>query len=272
MTTYKYYEASVHDIRARAFWPVALAALLVGLSFFLPAAQSGSLANNSEDLARIAVILSDSAKILGITLITLVLIVILATRKHLSSRYRLKEAIAIVGVVIVFSGGGAMVNEHVIKKKFVSPRPNVVWLSLQPDSSAAGFSTEAYYARTHGVERAGFMQGAITALGEEMSDTVSKHWVTEPGYSFPSGHAFASFFVATFFLFFATTFVSSSRHWLFYILVPWAVAVSFSRVFLNAHRPIDVTVGAFQGLLLGIIAWLCVRLIIRKLVQSEIGT
>lgn len=271
MTTYKYFEASPLDIRARAFWPIMIAVLAVALSFFVPAAQNGSLANNSSDLATTAIVLSDSAKTLGITLITTFLVIVLGTRKRLSSSYRLKEALAVIGTVIVFAGGGAMLNEHVIKKQFVSPRPNVVWLSLHPASSAAGFSTESYYAREHGDERSRFMQGAIKALGSELSDTVSGHWVTEPGYSFPSGHAYASFFTATFFLFFATTFVASRRQWLFYLLIPWAVTVSYSRVLLNAHRPLDITVGALQGVVIGILAWLCVRMIVRRLVQAEIG-
>ncbi len=268
MTDYKYYEASPHDLRARALLPMLFAAALVGLSFLIPSSQNSSLLGNFEGADKVAVFLSDSAKVFGISIITLVLVVVLGTRKRLSVQYRLKEAITIVGAVIVFAGGGAMLNEHYIKPHFDSPRPNIEWLAQQPTGIESGFTVKSYYAKKSGDDRSRFMKKALFAVGTDVSSIVGEHWVTEPGYSFPSGHAYASFFLATFFLFFATTFVSSTRQSLFFLLVPWAIAVSLSRVILNVHRPMDVTVGAVQGLVVGIIAWLFVRVIIRKIAQQ----
>ncbi len=269
MADYKYFEASPHDLRARALWPMVLGVLVVCLSFFLPDTQGLSLLGAFEGGDKFAVSLSDSGKVFGISIITLFLVLVLGSRRRLSLRYRLKEAITVVGAVIVFAGGGAMVNEHHIKPYFESPRPNVVWLAEQAEDLESGFTVERYHARTRAGERSSFMKQALSDVGANVPPVVGEHWITEPGYSLPSGHAFASFFLATFFLFFATTFVASSRQVLFFLLVPWAVAVSMSRVLLNVHRPIDITVGAVQGLVVGIIAWLIVRVIIRKIVQIE---
>ncbi len=203
MTDYKYYEASPHDLRARALWPMVIGAVLVALSFLVPSSQGLLLIGSIEGAGKVAVFLSDTAKVFGISIITLLLVLVLSTRRRLSAQYRLKEAIAIVGVVIIFAGGGAMLNEGYIKPQFDSPRPNVEWLAQQPTSIESGFSVESYYARKNGDERSRYIEKVLFALGAEVPAVIGEHWVTEPGYSFPSGHAYASFFLATFFLFFA---------------------------------------------------------------------
>ncbi|MEM7082834.1 MAG: phosphatase PAP2 family protein [Pseudomonadota bacterium] len=271
MTDYKYYEASPHEIQSKALWPMILGVLLVATSFLLPPYGGAAWVQQYGELTAPVIALSDSVKTAGAGLITVLCVALLATRRRLSSQYRIKEAVALIGAVIIFAAGGAMVNENTIKPIFESPRPNVVWLATQQASSEAGFSVDAYHARELATDRARFMQSAINALGTDVPKAIGQHWVSEPGYSLPSGHAFASFFIATFFVFFATSFVSTRRHLLFYLLIPWAVMVSYSRVFLNAHRPLDVTLGAIQGLAIGILAWLVARWIVRKLVHSEIG-
>lgn len=272
MTDYKYFEASPQAVTSRAFWPMVFAILLADTSFLVTGVKGLSLLSGIDNGVEMALALSDSAKVFGISLITLVLVAVLGTRRRLSVDYRLKEAIAVIGTVIVFAGGGAMLNEHFVKTRFETPRPNVVWLAEQPTSVEMGFTTEAYYARAYLDDRSGFMKRAAYAANANVPRIVADHWASEPGYSFPSGHAYASFFIATFFLFFATSFVSSSRQLIFYLLVPWAALVSLSRVLLHVHRPIDITVGAVQGLIVGILAWLFVRTVIRKLVQLEIGS
>jgi len=264
MPDYKYFEASPHDVRRRALWPMTFALVVTCVSFLIPPSQGLSLIGSIEGLDRLAVLLSDSAKIVGFSLITILLVAIVATRKRLSVEYRLKEAATVLGAVIVFAGGGALINEHFVKTQFNSPRPNVEWLeahsTVEPE-----FSADAYYALEPD-GRSRLMAKALNQVQTKVPAVIGDHWVTEPGYSFPSGHAYASFFLATFFLFFASSFVSSKRQSFFILLVPWAVAVSLSRVLLHVHRPVDISVGAVQGFVLGIIAWLLVRVIIRKIV------
>ena len=45
------------------------------------------------------------------------------------------------------------------------------------------------------------------------------------------------------------------RRRLVLLVVPWGVAVCWSRVVLGVHRPLDVSVGALQGVVLGLLAF-----------------
>lgn len=67
------------------------------------------------------------------------------------------------------------------------------------------------------------------------------------GYSFISSHAANHFGMAFFFSFFF------ERKWIAaVVLLSWAFAVSFSQVYVGVHYPLDVTVGAFLGIITGI--------------------
>lgn len=271
MDDYKYFEASTYAVRAKALWPVLLAVGVVSASYLLASSQGLTLLNTVDGGDDWAVRLSDSAKTTGVTFITLAALLVLGSRRRLSAKYRLKEAITVIGAIVLFAGGGAMLNEHKIKPMFEVPRPNIEWLAGQPGAAEFDFNANTFYARRSSSDRARFMQRAINASSDPISRVVRAHWLSETGYSFPSGHAFASFFVTTFLLFFSTSFVATRRQLLFYLLLPWAVLVSASRVMLHVHTPFDVVTGAAQGVILGIVAWWFVRLIIRKLVQVEIG-
>lgn len=59
-------------------------------------------------------------------------------------------------------------------------------------------------------------------------------------YGFASGHAANTFALATFFF-------TVTRHRAFWLLVLWAVMVSYSRVHLGVHYPGDILVGALIG-------------------------
>ncbi|MFC7442280.1 phosphatase PAP2 family protein [Laceyella putida] len=58
-------------------------------------------------------------------------------------------------------------------------------------------------------------------------------------YSFPSGHTTAAFSVAVTFILHSTAFI--------YILLPYAVIVGFSRMYLALHYPTDVLIGTCLG-------------------------
>ncbi len=64
-------------------------------------------------------------------------------------------------------------------------------------------------------------------------------------YSFPSGHTTAIFSVATTLSLFIPAFVS--------VMLPVAVIVGLSRIYLGLHYPTDVIIGAFIGSMTAII-------------------
>jgi phosphatidylglycerophosphatase B len=76
---------------------------------------------------------------------------------------------------------------------------------------------------------------------------VLQHWIEEAGYSFPSGHSFNAFLLATVFAF--SLYTAGRKQFRPYYALPfvWAFMVALSRVMIGAHTPLDVSVGAALG-------------------------
>lgn len=68
-------------------------------------------------------------------------------------------------------------------------------------------------------------------------------------YGFYSSHASNSFFLVSF----LSVLVREKYRFLPYILLIWAVLISYSRIYLGVHYPLDIAAGAVIGFLLGII-------------------
>lgn len=76
------------------------------------------------------------------------------------------------------------------------------------------------------------------------------HYVNEykgGRYGFVSAHTLNAFSLATY----LTGVVKSRIKWLPYILFLWAILVSYSRIYLGVHYPLDVIVPALLGILIG---------------------
>lgn len=66
-------------------------------------------------------------------------------------------------------------------------------------------------------------------------------------FGFYSAHASNTFFLASYLSFL----LKDKLKWFPYVIFVWAVVVSYSRIYLGVHFPVDILVGAFVGLLLG---------------------
>lgn len=77
-------------------------------------------------------------------------------------------------------------------------------------------------------------------------------------YGFVSSHA-CNVFALAFYLHFAA---AEKIKWLSWVLFPWAVLVSYSRVYLGVHYPSDVIVPVFISLpIAGLVYWLYKKII-----------
>lgn len=70
-------------------------------------------------------------------------------------------------------------------------------------------------------------------------------------FGFVSSHASNSMALITF-LFLAC---NARIKWLKYLMVPWAIIISYSRVYLGVHYPFDIIAGWCLGILLGILIY-----------------
>jgi undecaprenyl-diphosphatase len=79
-------------------------------------------------------------------------------------------------------------------------------------------------------------------------------------YGFPSSHAANTFALAAFFYFLFT-----GNKWR-YALIAWAIIVTYSRIYLGVHYPLDVVFGAIFG---WVVAMLLVKALMRfRLIES----
>ncbi|WP_449398667.1 phosphatase PAP2 family protein [Chryseobacterium wanjuense] len=61
-----------------------------------------------------------------------------------------------------------------------------------------------------------------------------------------------------------TILLKNNLKWFPYAIFVWAVIVSYSRIYLGVHFPIDILVGAFIGTLLGVIFGTLAKKVINK--------
>lgn len=79
-------------------------------------------------------------------------------------------------------------------------------------------------------------------------------------FGFYSAHASNTFFLAIY----LGILLKNKIKWFPYAIVVWALVVSYSRIYLGVHFPIDILVGAFVGSLLGVIFGALAKKVINK--------
>lgn len=249
--------------------PIVVMWLLIPLTFLIPLIDStrAPYFDLTHGMSTVAYWLSQSAGKYGALGIVFVMLVLLVTRQGLTSSRRIREVGIILLVISLFVGGGAAINEHIVKAHLKIPRPNILWLAGEHGEGALGRTAKEFYEIGDKSARRIPLEYVLRQQSHKplpMSSAIEAHWIEETGYSFPSGHSFSAMFLATFFLAIATTFVNTRRLDLFYLLLPWAVAVCYSRLILRVHTPLDVTVGSLQGVVVGLLAWVLVKMLIQR--------
>jgi phosphatidylglycerophosphatase B len=219
-------------------------------------------------LAVAAYWVAESGSPRGIPLIGIALTALLVSRPGITLKQRAVEAFVIVLSVTILLGGGAYVNEHVIKPAFAVSRPNILELAqTPPEAPILKISAEAFYALPSKSARSKYLKTVLTPEFR-LHERVREHWIAETGFSFPSDHSFSAMMFAVFFLAMGLSHFSHKRLWVFYLLPVWAVAVCFSRPILRVHSPTDVCIGSLEGTLAGMLAFLLVRRILAVLLPA----
>ncbi len=260
------HEATIKQVFLRAGVPAILTWLLVPLTFLIPLIDSTKepYFDLTQPFSQFAYWISHSGGKFGVPFIALTMLILLVTRGGISFQRRWNEASIIILIIAICAGGGALFNEHFIKAQLKVPRPNIVWLAGENGSGPLGMTAKDFYATGNKEARRVPLEKAISKNPVPLSPAIKAHWIEETGYAFPSGHSFSAMFFATFFLMLAATYLTTRRLWLFYLLLPWALAVCYSRTILRVHTPADITVGSLQGLAIGILAWAITRSLIRR--------
>jgi phosphatidylglycerophosphatase B len=237
------------------------AATLPALTFFVPGLNpfTRPRPDLTGPLAVAAYWVAESGGTAGIPLIGFAMTALLVSRYGIPPVRRAVEAAVIAATLAAFLGGGAYLNEHVVKPIFAVHRPNIVELAeTPPESPALKMSAEAFYALPTKAARSEHLNEVLTD-DVPLHEHVRGHWIAETGYSFPSGHSYSAMMFATFFLAMGLSYCSGRRLWVFYLLAVWAVAVCLSRPILRVHSPTDICVGGLEGMAVGALTFLLVR-------------
>jgi len=253
--------------------PVLLMLLMLLLTWTQPVINvlQAPYSRLDSTFTELALWFSDSGHFPWVALVGMAALLILISRKGLSSRTRSTMALYAVLVSVALAGGGAWLNENIIKENLKYPRPNIEHLAGKSGNGSLGMTAMEFYQGTNvekktKLQRSELLQQVLNQNPPpvNLSAGVRNHWIMETGYSFPSGHSFAAMFFASFFLALGISYLSGWRRYLFYLLLPWAVAVCYSRLILRVHTPLDITIGGLEGLVLGIGGFLLYRFIMKK--------
>lgn len=255
--------------RIKRLATVSITSLLVlASSFYLP---FGFSAVNDGWEASFWLFISNTGGTVGVPLITIVFCTLV------SLHYRgWKRKMRTIGLfLIAFSlvlGVFARLNEFFIKEQLQIERPNIKYLHQEQ-----GFNSHAFYAFELKDDRRTFLQRflhdrpeATTFNNRSLHPKVAQHWIHETGYSFPSGHSFNAFLMATLMAYIILfVYADFSRRRFFVLPFVWATLVALSRVLLGVHSPIDIVFGASFGVFIGFV--LIATKYIDKLLVKKVG-
>jgi len=152
-----------------------------------------------------------------------------------------------IASLIIFLAFFAFLNERMLKPVAGAVRPSHLFLLTETNN--VNLLDSVY--RLSKEDRRQFFAGLVAENHERFTridGRILQHWIVEAGYSFPSGHSFNAFMLATIFAFSLRKASKEKYHKYYPVPFVWAILVAVSRVMIGAHSPLDVTVGATMGL------------------------
>jgi len=197
-------------------------------------------------LSDLACAITNSGGKYYVLFITAVVAFIFAYRSRLDKHIVLKF-LKQFGILFLMLAFFAILNEFGIKRlaRFTRPSHAFVFAHSNTKINAQDFYQLNFKQRQVQLKK---MIDSSPYIQTQVAEKVRNHWIEEAGYSFPSGHTFNAFLLATVLSFS----IKRSRilHFNKYFFVPfiWATAIGVSRVALGAHTALDVSFGAALGI------------------------
>lgn len=190
-------------------------------------------------------VLTESAGKIGTVVIVVVTSYCYTIRVE-SKRKKLLTFLKSFVAVSLFIGALAFLNEYLTKPLLKEVRPSHHYIANQ---LGANNQLDSAYQLTK-MQRQNYFEQLIQNNQTYFNDVDAKvlhHWIEEAGYSFPSGHSFNAYLLATIMAF--SLYHATNKKWNKYYWIPflWACLVALSRVAIGAHTAIDVTVGSLGG-------------------------
>lgn len=169
--------------------------------------------------------------------------------------------LVLLAVIIAMTLCAGQVLKSIIKNVSQEPRPYAVWLEQEQQN----FTTAGFYALDSKARSAFLAQQNLAAQG--IPAWQQAHWVSESGYTFPSGH---SMFVAQWALMLLLLLWPLRAYALSIIFMAWACAVEASRILLGMHWPVDVFTGTcIAAITVAIAAWCLQRWVFNPAVPLQ---
>ena len=180
----------------------------------------------------------------------MLLATILVATKHFCAKARIFRSIHFLGGVVLVLGAFAATNEFVTKPYVAAPRPYALKLEAE-----GLLETDDFYALPNKQARSAFLREMLEEnsdndLIKPLDPAIRAHWEHETGFSFPSGHSLNAFLFAVFLGFLIRHLFAKGKRWVWLPFL-WACGICLSRIAVGAHTPLDVTVGACLGGLVG---------------------
>lgn len=220
--------------------------LLVVIVWTMPIAFQACDKNSIS--SNIALIFTESAGKIGTVFLLLLLSTWLAIRHESTRKKRYSFLISFLFFIMVI-GGVAYLNEYFTKVKFGKHRPSHQYLMA---ISTHTITLDSAY-KLPDDQRSLYFIDIVSQNKKKLSHIdyrVINHWLSESGYSFPSGHTMNAFLISGILAFMMQKSRLKRLKKLFFIPMFWAIGVAISRVSLGAHTSLDVSVGAVIGMIL----------------------
>ena len=190
----------------------------------------------------------------------------LVATNHTGLKVRTLKAIQFLAGLSAVLISFALINEIVTKPAAGKHRPFVI--KLEKEGLLVG---EELYGKGDQPERTQFLEKLFKEKSEHplinsVHPSVRRHWEVHTGFSFPSGHSQIAFLFAMILGHLIGELVPNGKRWM-WVPFLWAGAICLSRVALGVHSPLDITIGALTG---GLIGGLILKLgLLNKLIQEE---